>query len=229
MPKSKAAKPEPQEEEVLTVKGFNQDWTCRGFQFEIGNTYEHKGKVQACASGFHACEYPLDVLSYYVPATSRYALVRQSGQLARHDGDTKIASARITIDAEIKLPDLIDRAIKWVFDRAKPESGSQATGYGGAASATGDGGAASATGYGGAASATGVRGAASATGDNGAAMASGRWGSAMAAQGCALFLVYRDDNWNIVHAWAGIAGRDGIKPLVWYQLDEHGKPIEVQP
>jgi hypothetical protein len=49
----------------------------------------------------------------------------------------------------------------------------------------------------------------------------------MGAERCALFLVYRDDNCEIVHAWAGIAGRDGIKPLTWYQLDESGKPVEV--
>jgi hypothetical protein len=51
----------------------------------------------------------------------------------------------------------------------------------------------------------------------------------MAAEGCAMFLVYRDGDWNIIHAWAGIAGRDGIKAEVWYQLDENGKPVELTP
>src|ERR1700677_1162362 len=39
------------EESVATVKGFNLDWTCRDFKFEIGQTYEHKGSVAACESG----------------------------------------------------------------------------------------------------------------------------------------------------------------------------------
>jgi hypothetical protein len=49
----------------------------------------------------------------------------------------------------------------------------------------------------------------------------------MGKDGCALFLVYRDpnDNWNIKHAWAGIAGRDGIKAETWYSLNENGKPV----
>ena len=46
-------------------------------------------------------------------------------------------------------------------------------------------------------------------------------------EGCALFLAERDDNGEIVHAWAGIAGRDSIKPDTWYRL-ESGKPVEVE-
>ncbi len=73
-----------------------------------------------------------------------------------------------------------------------------------------------------------IMGAASATGDGGAAMASGMDGRAMGAEGCALFLVHRDDDWKITRAWAGIVGRDGIKPMIWYRLDENGKPVECE-
>ena len=232
-------------ETIVTYKGFGPDWKCRDFQYEVGGTYEHKGKVAACNGGFHACEHPLDVFSYYPPAGSRFAIVEQSGELSRHDGDTKVASSRIHVKAEIGIAGLIQAAVDWTFARSTPEEGSQATGdsgaasatgYRGAASATGDRGAASATGYSGAASATGDSGAASATGDSGAAsatgkasaaMASGRYGRAQAAEGCALFLVERDMEWNIVAVFAGIAGRDGIKPMAWYTLED-GKPVEVR-
>mgnify|MGYP006267288197 FL=1 len=36
-------------------KGFNPDWTCRDFKFEVGKTFEHKGDVSLCNSGFHFC------------------------------------------------------------------------------------------------------------------------------------------------------------------------------
>jgi hypothetical protein len=236
---------------VLAYKGFDSKLCCHGggvpFQFELGKTYEHKGEVKACEGGFHACEHPLDVFAYYPPAGSRFAIVEQSGEIARHDGDTKVASSRIHIKAEIDFAGLIKAAVEDTFSRAKPidpespalsdaEQGhasatgdrgaASATGDRGAASATGDRGAASATGDRGAASATGYSGAASATGKHGAAMASGRDGRAMAAEGCALFLVERDSQWTIVAAWAGVAGRDGVKANVWYTL-EAGKPVEV--
>ena len=233
------------EGEITSIKGFGLDWKCRGFQYEIGQTYEHTGKVDACESGFHAIEgHPLEVFNYYVPGQSRYAEVRQSGALSRHGSDSKVASARISIVAEITMPDLISRAVKWVMDRATPEGGhatgdqgaASATGPRGAASATGPQGAASATGYQGAASATGPLGAASATGDQGAASATGPRGAAMSsgydgrvlgADGCALFLARRNDEGKITHVWSGIAGKSGIKPNVWYRLNGHGKPVEV--
>jgi hypothetical protein len=255
----------PATEVVLAYKGFDQQLQCRGYQYEIGKIHEHKGITKACEGGFHACEHPLDVFSYYPPAGSRFAIVEQSGEIARHDGDTKVASSRIHIKAEIDFAGLIKAAVDYTFSRAKPidpespansdaEQGhasatgdrgaasatgysgaASATGYSGAASATGYRGAASATGYRGAASATGYRGAASATGDSGAASAtgysgaasaSGRFGRAMGADGCALFLVERDSDWQIVAVWAGIAGRDGIKPNVFYTLVD-GKPVEA--
>lgn len=95
------------DEVITSYKGFALDWTCRGFQFEVGKTYEHVGTVKACEGGFHACEHPLNVFEYYAPATSRFALVKQSGTIARHGSDTKIASGRITIEAELKLPEII--------------------------------------------------------------------------------------------------------------------------
>ena len=220
---------------VVAYKGFNQSLQCRGFQYEIGNTYTHEGDVKSCHSGFHACEHPLDVFGYYPPSGSRFAVVELSGKTDGDSSDIKLAAATITIKAEIQLHEMIERAVQWVFARAKKTKKSScdgngesasATGDWGAASATGDWGAASATGYNGAASATGYNGAASATGDWGAAMASGHEGRVSGREGNALFLVERNDDYEIVNVWAGIAGRDGIRPDTFYILKD-GNPVEV--
>ncbi len=159
---------------ITAYKGFDKNLKCRGFQYEVGKTYEHDGDVEACASGFHACEHPLNVFAYYAPAESRYAEVTLAGKTAREAaGDTKIAAAKITINVELSIGELVQRAWDYVWSRATVEKGGHATGDQGAASATGNWGAASATGDQGAASATGNWGAASATGNWGAASATG--------------------------------------------------------
>ena len=163
----------------MNYKGMDANMQCRGFQYEVGKEYETDEAV-ACEAGFHACEYPLDVFKYYPPAKSRYAVVEQSGKISKSGEDTKVASTKIKIAAEIGIAELVRAAVEYTKTRAKEEPGGHATGYQGAASATGSCGAASATGYQGAASATGYRGAASATGNQGAASATGYCGAASA-------------------------------------------------
>ena len=245
MPRKKAADPTSAEaESILAYKGFNADMTCRGFAYEVGRSYRHAGPVKACEAGFHACEHPLDVLSYYGAAASRFALVEMSGETSRDGDDSKIAAAEITIKTEIRLPELVAAAIRYVTDRCTWIEGSYTDGERqgvktardqGAATASGDRGAATASGYQGAATASGDQGAATASGDRGAATASGYQGAATASgydgkargsDGCALFLVERDRSGKIVDVWAGIAGRDGIEPNSWYAL-RAGQPVRV--
>ncbi|EMB4100946.1 hypothetical protein U8641_002095 [Pseudomonas aeruginosa] len=164
------------EEIVTAYKGFKQDLTCRGYQFEIGGTYKHEGEVEACASGFHSCEYPLDVFGYYAPGDSRFAIVKASGQLSRHDDDSKIASATLMVEAEISMPTMISRAIDWIM--ARLDSSVEQTVVGDTASNTGDYSAASNTGNQSAASNTGYQSAASNTGNRSAASNTGDYSAA---------------------------------------------------
>ena len=186
MSKSKAKAKSAQSERppvIEAIKGFDKNLKCRDFQFAIGETYTHAGAVKACASGFHACENPIDVFSYYEPGISRFAVVEMAGEFSREeDADSKVAAASITIKAELTIPEVIGRAFAWIVAHCSPadsshttgdSSASSATGYRSASSATGDRSASSATGDRSASSATGYRSASSATGDSSASSATG--------------------------------------------------------
>jgi hypothetical protein len=161
-------------EVVTAYKGFDQSLQCRGFQFEVGKTYNHEGEVKACQSGFHSCEYPLDVFGYYNPAESRFASVKASGQISRHKDDSKVASASITVEAEITLPVLVSRAVDWVLGKLdKSIEQTIVTGNYSAATNTGNYSAATNTGYQSAATNTGYQSAATNTGDQSAATNTG--------------------------------------------------------
>ncbi|CAB3624504.1 DUF7666 domain-containing protein [Achromobacter pestifer] len=165
---------------ITAFKGFDSKLVCRGYQYELGKTYEHEGKVVRCASGgFHSCEYPLDVFNYYAPATSRYAVVVAHGAIDKKDGeDSKLASGKITIEAEINVPQLITRAIDWIMARVDKANGATASEERSHASNTGARSAASNTGDYSAASNTGARSAASNTGDYSAASNTGDYSAA---------------------------------------------------
>ncbi|WP_257625614.1 MULTISPECIES: hypothetical protein [unclassified Rhizobium] len=164
---------------VAAIKGFNPDLKCRGYQFEVGKTFKHEGPVKACETGFHAIEgHPLEVFKYYAPSSSVFHEVEMRGSFSRHSEDSKIASAEITIKGEIKLPDLISKAVKYVLDRVSPAEGATNSGDRGAATNSGDSGAATNSGYSGAATNSGDSGAATNSGDRGAATNSGDRGAA---------------------------------------------------
>ena len=214
----------------MNYKGMNKDMTCLGFQYEVGKEYE-TDKAEACKCGFHACEYPLDVFNYYPPAGSRFFEVEQSGEVRKNDDDSKVASTKIKIGAELSISGLVKAAVEFTKERCTQGEGEKATGDYGAASATGARGAASATGDYGAASATGYQGAASATGKDSIAVASGVEGKAMGALGCAICLLERGE-WNgetcpIVSVKAAIVDGTIIKPGVWYTL-KGGEFVEVE-
>ena len=52
----------------MSVKGykvFNPDWTCKGFQYEVGKTYKHDGDIKICETGFHFCRKAAACFNYY--------------------------------------------------------------------------------------------------------------------------------------------------------------------
>ena len=167
------------EDKIISYKGMDSKMQCRGMQYEVGKEFSVDGDIECCGNGLHACERPLDVFGYYAPGTgARYFRVEQSGEMARDASDSKVASRKMRVDAEIGIPGLVKAHIEYVkthttTEHTDPEratagdSGAATAGYRGAATA----------GYRGAATA-GDSGAATA-GDSGAATA-GNCGAATA-------------------------------------------------
>ena len=106
------------ENAIVAYKGFNDDFSCLDFHYEVGKEYEIKGEIKCCERGFHACESPMEVFDYYDMFNSRFAEVEQSGQIDKEDDNksTKICSSRIKIKAELKLADIINIGIEWLKD-----------------------------------------------------------------------------------------------------------------
>ena len=237
-------------EVIKSYKGFNRDLTCRGKQYEVGKEYE-EDRAQSCECGMHACEYPLDCFSYYDPAHSVYYEVEQSGDLSRRGDDSKVASTKMKIGAEINIAGMVKASINYIRERIKEEKGSDddygaslatgdygassATGYKGASLATGDYGASSATGNCGASSATGYKGASSAKDPESIAIAWGYKGRVSGVKGSFLVLAdwegdeseyWKPYTWKLKGAKMVRVDGEHIKENTWYTM-RNGKIVEV--
>jgi hypothetical protein len=165
------------EEENVVIKGykgFDKELKCRGFLYEVDKEYEQGGEIKCCNNGFHFCENPFDVFSYYPPNDSRYCEVHGSGKYDKDNDDSKVSVSKIKIGFEIGLKGLIDAGIKFILDKVNwEESKATNTGNQSAATNTGDESAATNTGYQSAATNTGDRSAATNTGNRSAATNTG--------------------------------------------------------
>ena len=209
---------------IQAYKGFDKDWKCQGFQFKVGESYEHKGEVKLCASGFHAAEYPFDVFSYY--KGGNYAAVTLGKASAEKERDSKRVGGTIRLDAKLSLLDLIKAQVKMTVERAGKEN--LATGDSGHAAATGNYGHAAATGYSGHAAATGDSGHAAATGDSGHAAATGNYGAsfvgfngkAKAGAKGSFAIAWFDKEADRARLIVGTPGENGIKADQWYAVKD---------
>ena len=138
---------------MKAYKGFNNDMTCRGFQFEIGKTYTHDGEIKLCESGFHSCEAPLDVFNFY-PPTALFAEVELDGVSEEtHKQDTKRVSKSLTVKAAIDIAGLVKAQVEWCSKKSDAtiaegnSSKAASSGYSSTAASSGDYSTAASSGY----------------------------------------------------------------------------------
>ncbi len=218
-------------------KGFDKNLICNPtgsnpFQYEIGKDYEHDGEVEACSTGFHFYENPMDVLGYYPPNDSRYCEVEGDGEISKDGSDSKVAVSKIHISAEIGLKGIIEAGVKFILDKVNwkdakvtntgDQSAATNTGYQSAATNTGDRSAATNT---------GTRSAANVEGQESVACALGIESKAKGALGCWLVIAEweynrNDYEWHRKDVKCVLVDGEVIKADTWYTL-KYGEFVEV--
>ena len=85
---------------VIGYKAFNADLTCRGFQYEIGETYKIDGEPRLCDRGFHFCKTIADTYNFYpMSDNTRICKVEALGDIV--EGDVKLCTNEIKILEEV--------------------------------------------------------------------------------------------------------------------------------
>ena len=86
------------------------------FQYEIGKEYK-EDKADLCHCGFHACENPLDVLSYYNNIDDKFCEVELDKIDSNRNKDSKICGKKIKIGIEIGFLGLFKAGIEWIKNK----------------------------------------------------------------------------------------------------------------
>jgi len=94
----------------MSIKGykvFNPDWTCRGFQYEVGKTFKHDGNIEMCGAGFHFCQKVSDCFNYYdFDSNNKVAEVEAIGNVETK-GDKSVTD-EIVILRELTWHEVLD-------------------------------------------------------------------------------------------------------------------------
>lgn len=91
---------------VKGYKVFNPDWTCQGFKYEVGKTYELTGELRICSNGFHFCKKASDCFNYYsFDPNNKVAEIIAHGDIVER-GD-KCCTNKIEIVREIPWQELL--------------------------------------------------------------------------------------------------------------------------
>lgn len=186
---------------TIGYKGFDKNLQCRGFQYEVGKTYECDDDVKVCERGFHFCENPLDVFSYYPPSDSRFCAIESTGKEDREDEDSKVSTSKLTINAEIGLKGIIDAGVKFILEKVNWNNNKESN--------------------------TGDRSAAEASGEESIAIVTGYKSKVKGSKGCWLVLTERDDNYHILDVKSVKVDGSTIKENTFYMLVDGGI-VEVE-
>lgn len=199
---------------IKGYKGFDKNLQCRNFQYKVGETFEEKGTIKACESGFHFCENPFNVFDYYPPSDSRYCNVEGDGKIDTDNSDSKVACSKLHIHTEIGLSGLISAGVKFILDKVD-WGNNKATNTGDRSAATN----------------TGDQSAATVEGKDSIAIVTGYDSKAKGAMGCWIVLTERGDwdgnTYPIIDVQTFKVDGISIKADTFYKL-KNSKPVEAE-
>ena len=104
---------------ITGYKAFDPHFKCKGYQYEVGKTFEHEGEIRLYQEGFHFCHNdPIVVFQYYplVWATGESTRLAKVSALKKDAiidiGDDTCVTSKISIDEEITINTLVKAQIE---------------------------------------------------------------------------------------------------------------------
>lgn len=89
-------------------KVFNPDWTCRGFQYAVGETFEENVTPSCCNRGFHFCTELKDCFNYYsFDLNNKVAEIEALGEIDAEVAGNKHCTNKIRIVREISWEEVL--------------------------------------------------------------------------------------------------------------------------
>ena len=96
-------------EGVKGYKVFNADWTCGGFQYAVGETFEEDAIPSCCNKGFHFCTKASDCFNYYqFDSNNKVAEVEAIGEIDTNPVDSKCCTNKIRIVRELSWDEVLE-------------------------------------------------------------------------------------------------------------------------
>ena len=110
-------------------KVFKSDWTCRGFYYEVGKTYEMKEDPVCCERGFHFCGKLIDCFNYYkFDSENKVAEIEATGAIDDGGNEEKYCTNKIKIVRELTWHEVLDLVNTGKDNTGKSNTGNWNTG-----------------------------------------------------------------------------------------------------
>lgn len=97
------------ENAIFAYKGFDKNFRCLDFMYEVGKKYHIDGDLKICKNGFHACKDLINTFNYYPMVNSRFAIVKLWGDVLY--GNDKMCASDIEIVKELSLKDIVKHCV----------------------------------------------------------------------------------------------------------------------